>query len=542
MKSIGIDIGTLSVKVVELESQANRGYRFGGAKIYPLKPDLADQEIQLLQILKKITEDFDLTEAKVITSISQKLISMRKVFFPFKERQKILKSLAFEIEDDIPYSLEKAVCESKVLSLHDNATEVMALTTPKSNVANRLQFLAQAGIDPEILSCSYGALTNLYNQKWYKSPTDEENSSNGIRLGVAIGHRSTFTGLVQGQRLIWGREISWGAEAIALNISKTFAIPFSETIKMMPEKAFLLVGPTDAGTSQEQTKMSDCIKQALDPLIQALRITQLSAQTDFEVTVDTVEIFGGASEIKNLGPFLTQSLELPVNLKNPLDDWGAGPVDSLRPHKQACAMALGLALEGLKKPLNPAVNFRQGEFVKKNKSFEKFWDKWNYTIKLVAIAWFCYLAAGITRNQIASQLDDTSYELARDKTKKIAKISKFTSSKAKKFIKRQQKNSSLVKAFKGVDKIAPPMELLAQLSQALPKNNGQKKYDIRQLSFKEDQLNIHGVTPNAGVIPEIEKSLKTFATDKKIKKIKSILLKESGKTPFSFGLKVNRKK
>jgi len=86
------------------------------------------------------------------------------------------------------------------------------------------------------------------------------------------------------------------------------------------------------------------------------------------------------------------------------------------------------------------------------------------------------------------------------------------------------------------------MELLAQLSQALPKNNGQKKYDIRQLSFKEDQLNIHGVTPNAGVIPEIEKSLKTFATDKKIKKIKSILLKESGKTPFSFGLKVNRKK
>lgn len=541
MKSIGIDIGSLSIKVVQLDTQANRGYRFGGAKIYPLKPDLADQEIQCLQVLKRITTDFNLEDARVTVALPQKMISLRKVFFPFKERQKILKSLAFEIEDDIPYSLEKAICEGKTLALHDNATEVMALTTPTINVSNHLEFLGKAGLDPDILSCAYGALANAYDEHWYRTPDGDSESDSSTRLGVYIGHRSTFAGLLQGQRMIWGREISWGGEIVAKALAKTLGIPYAETLKLMAEKSELIVGPSATGTTPDQVKISDSIKEATGDLVRALRFTHISAQTDFEVSVSSVEVFGGVAEIKNLGPFLTQSLELPVNVSNPLDAWSSGPVDALRPHKQSCVLALGLAIEGLKKPLNPPINFRKGDFVKKNLSFEKFWEKWKYTLQILAVAWACYLMAGIARNQIATNLDDASYDLLRNKTKKIAKISKFSNAKAKKYIKRQTKNVSLVKAYKGVDAIRSPMTLLAELSQRLPPNDGDKKYDIRHMFVENDTMKVHGLTSHAGIIPEIEKTLKAFSSNKKVKKIKSILAKETGKTFFSFELQVKRK-
>ena len=84
MKSLGIDIGSFSLKVVELTTSANRSYHFTGAKIYPLNLTIEDQEVQILQTLKQITKDFETEGSKVVVSLPQNQLSMRKVFFPFK--------------------------------------------------------------------------------------------------------------------------------------------------------------------------------------------------------------------------------------------------------------------------------------------------------------------------------------------------------------------------------------------------------------------------------------------------------------------------
>ena len=99
MRSLGIDIGRHSIKVVEILAN-NRNYEITNAKEFKiLNMETSDQEIDIIQTLNTIAKEFDTETAKVTCSIRQQYVSTRKLFFPFKERAKIHKSLAFELED-----------------------------------------------------------------------------------------------------------------------------------------------------------------------------------------------------------------------------------------------------------------------------------------------------------------------------------------------------------------------------------------------------------------------------------------------------------
>lgn len=91
MRSVGIDIGRYSIKVVEVTAN-NRSYQITRAKVYPiLNPQTNDQEIDILQTLKTISGEFETESAKVTTSIRQQYVTLRKLFFPFREKAKIQK-------------------------------------------------------------------------------------------------------------------------------------------------------------------------------------------------------------------------------------------------------------------------------------------------------------------------------------------------------------------------------------------------------------------------------------------------------------------
>ncbi|MEM7646281.1 MAG: pilus assembly protein PilM, partial [Pseudomonadota bacterium] len=410
MRSIGIDIGRYSIKVVEVLA-ANRTQQIIKAKEYKiLNPETSDQEIDILQTLKQISQEFDTESAKVSCSIRQQYVSTRKLFFPFKERVKIQKSLAFELEDDIPLSIEKAIYDSKIIKFHDKSAEVIAMACVMDEIEKTIDIMNRGHVDPDIITPEFCAISNLY-EKWYKVPEeaveDSETTPNQPdKMIVHIGHSKTFVGVVSKSHLVWGRSIMWGAEKVASAISQSFQVPFMTALDMMPNKAFVLL--SSSGASKDQLKMSETVSKAFAPLVQSLRLTMMLANTEYGANIEEVEFLGGASHIKNIGPFFTQELERPTNAENPLEKMDTSYMKGVRQLKDNFQMALGLAIEGLKRPANPPINFRQLEFAKKNQSFEKFWEKWNYTAKLVGIAYFCYVVYGFAIDSLATGLEEAS--------------------------------------------------------------------------------------------------------------------------------------
>ena len=362
MRSVGIDIGRHSIKVVET-TFSNQTYRLIKARKYKvLNPESSNQEIDILQSLNQISKDFHIESARVTTSVRQHFISNRKLFFPFKEKNKIQKSLAFELEDHIPVSVDKTIYDSRIIRYQGASAEVIAMACVTDEVEKTISLFNRAHIDPDIITPEISAVANLY-EKWNEPPKEtdfEEHSPD--KLIVHLGHSRTLVGLVNRGYLIWGRNIMWGAEKIANNISQSLHIPFLKALEMMPEKALILLSLDDA--SFEEKKISDAITTALDPLIQSLRLTLMTSSVEYKCNVKNIELLGGVSGVKNIAPFLTKVLEKPTKLVNPLDR-ETGEFQHQRQMGHVFHMALGLAVEGLKRPNNPPINFRQMQFAKK---------------------------------------------------------------------------------------------------------------------------------------------------------------------------------
>src|SRR3954471_5369719 len=106
MISIGVDIGSYSIKIAEVES-TSRSYVIRRVQEFPLSLDLTkDRKIEIIDTLRTLFEQFDSDKMHFVFSVAQKSVSARLVQFPFREKFKIQRAVASQLEDDLPFSQE----------------------------------------------------------------------------------------------------------------------------------------------------------------------------------------------------------------------------------------------------------------------------------------------------------------------------------------------------------------------------------------------------------------------------------------------------
>ena len=330
----------------------------------------------------------------------------------------------------------------------------------------------------------------------------------------------------------------WGAEKIGASLSQSLHIPLLTAFEMMPTKAAIL--PNSQNTTPEQLKISDAIQSTLEPLIQDLHLTLMTAQSEYHCKIDSVDLLGGVSTIYNIDSFLTRVLNKPTQRVNPLARGDGFEHQEQMTH--VFHVALGLAIEGFKRPVNPATNFRQMSLAKKNKSFERLWDKWGYTIKLMSVAYMIYLIYGVAMNQVADRLEEVSNNVLITQAGKVAGLrgGNATQSKIKAFIKEANRKSKATEFHDRLQRIQSPVELIHRISQTLPSNKQTKSYEVRKLVVKNNEINIQGVANSPKTIDSILKALKKIAIQNKVQSIPAMITKETGKRIFAFSFKVKR--
>ena len=104
LKSLGIDIGSSSVKIVEMQS-TSKGFQVSQFFEHTLNvvPGV-DQELEIIEFLRDFTSHYDPNQTRFVVGLRQDRVALRNKFFPFNDRIKIFKSLAFELEEDLPFS------------------------------------------------------------------------------------------------------------------------------------------------------------------------------------------------------------------------------------------------------------------------------------------------------------------------------------------------------------------------------------------------------------------------------------------------------
>lgn len=546
MKSVGIDIGTYSIKVVEVLS-SNKGVVVSQFSEHPLGQNPAhDPQIEIIEFIRGLASTYDQATTRFIFAIRQDRVSVRNKNFPFNDRQKILKSLPFELEEDLPFSNETAIFDAKIIRFQGTTAEVLACATPKPRVIEALQLMTDVGIDISLLSAEGLAFANCF-ENWdapipQQAPKaldiDQPPMERKISIIVQIGHSRTLVGAFENNLLIGMRTILWGGKNIVDAIARRYEILAVEALKEMQTKAFILLSKESA--SYDQIVFSDTIASQVKDLASELKISILEFNAEFNGSVDSIGITGGASAVLNLNAYLTQQLEMPVNRISNLEHFPNTGFEKTQRIDAIIGVALGLAIEGLKKPRNPAINFMRGEFARQNTQFKVFWERWGTTIQISLAAFFIFFVYSVFRENTAISLADRTVESLKVQAKTVAKLPVKTQNETgvKKYIRDQKKRAGEMRTLSGLAHMNSAMDVIKKVNDAIP-GKAMITLDLKKLSVIEDQVVLEGVLAEPQQLTILEAALANVAIGKVNRLPAKFTMKKAG-TLFSLSFKVDR--
>ncbi len=542
MRSIGIDIGTLSIKVADVEL-SGRSVILREFLEIPYSLDVSqDKRIEILSALNRIASSYDPHQAKFVVAVSQDRVSTRHKNFPFREKVKILKSLPFELEDEIPFDQDKSIFDAKILMFRGTSADVIACATPKKYVEDLVSLTNEGGLDPDVVSTDGFALTNLFTN-WWGAPPEQEvaGETTGVDLYLHLGHSKTILMVLQNNVLLETRSIKMGGLEIVKAIQKTYEISYAEALKGLQEKGFVLT--KNDGASKDQVTFSNAIVKALGPLINEIKKTIVEIESEHAVSFQSAQLLGGVSHLVNIGPYLSQKLGIvcnPISHLNSSIKVYAAQTNELMKNS---AVAIGLAIEGLKKPKNPAINFRKGELAKAGANATVFWKKWKTTIQYVSAALVLFMIYSYGREMLALSLvdkaDTTLSTVARSPAVGL-RGAQARPGAIRTYLREKKKEISDYQKLSDLKEITSPLDIINKISSTLPQRRN-LPVDIRQFSVQSETVTMQGEISSQDQLNTMKSLLRNLATDKKLQELPPNLTSTDGRLVFHLSFRVNRK-
>lgn len=549
MNIIGIDLGRFSIKIAVVEP-TSKGFTLLNTQVFELSQDHnRDHRLDTIEILRRVSDTFDPTRTKYVVGLEADKVSLRKKVFPFKERHKIIKSLPFELEDEIPIAHEDLLYDGKIIKFVGSTSEVLAMATQRSTVTELVSLLHDGHIEPAILSLSNAALSNLFEGTFDFPPT-EDSSAQPIpdaKLATClldIGFQNTKLSIFKGNRLIEIRLIDWGSIDLVNEVSKKYSLAFSDAIKEVQKKGFVLL--SDDGATKDQIAFSNLFKERLNDFGMKLKYTFIEIESSHQIEIGQIDFIGGISFFRNLAPYLTQRINLKVNrLKSvPLQNWIPDQINlETNPNQDfQCALAISLAIEGIKRPVNPPINFLNGDLAKQSKAFKHALAKWGHAIQIATALVVAFFVWAIFRDDFAASMlvkaEETLKKVAQSTPEIRGKKASLTS--VNKYISDQLKMRKNIEAAEDVKGINSVIDVISSISNSLPKKS-ELSMNITRLSVDNERVVFEGEVDRALLIQKVRDSLKVLSMDGKISEAKTGKVITPGWNGFSFNFRVQRK-
>ncbi|MGZ3775495.1 MAG: pilus assembly protein PilM [Pseudobdellovibrionaceae bacterium] len=549
MKSLGIDIGSSSIKIVEMQS-TSKGFQVTQFFEHALNvAPGADQELEIIEFLRNFTGSYDPNQTKFILALRQDRVAIRNKFFPFNDRIKISKSLPFELEEDLPFSSDNAIFDAKIIRTVGGGAEVLACAAPKTHVQSCLQRGQDSGADPDLISSEGTAFANIF-EKWNEAPQatlpppismgeEESRPVRHVQLILDIGHTRTLVSAFEGNSLIGVRSILWGGKNIAEAITAKYEIPFLEALKELQTKAFILT--SKQGATFDQVTFSDTIAKSVRELARDLQLSILELKSEFNAEIDSISLTGGVSLVQNLGPFLTQILEIPANRVSVLDHFPNILFERSPQSGAKAGIALGLAIEGFKKPRNPPINFLKGEFAKENHQLKLLWEKWGHTAKIAAAALVVLFIYSSLRESFSADLADRTQEVLKSQAKTVAGLKGKAASEngIRKYIRENKKRAAELKTLASVANMNSALDVVKKINDATP-GKSSITLDVQLLQIEDAQVTMQGYVNSPKEMSLLQQSLTNITPDGQVRTQTSTLKSLPNRTSFAFSFNVDR--
>lgn len=310
-ETIGIDIGSSSIKVIQLTESEGR-YTLNKFGLDVLAPEIivdgtVMDSVRCVETLQKLINDQDISTKDAVISVSGHSVIVKRVTLPQMSEDELAESIKWEAEQYIPFDINEVNMDFQILSTFTGADgkqqmNVLLAAVKKDKLADYTSLIIEAGLTPVIVDIDAFAIENMYNINY------EMKENETIAL-VNIGAGITNINILQGGMFAFTRDISIGGNRYTESIQKDLGLSFEDAEKI--KKGEEVEGVETLEVDSIIENVSAEITSEITRSFGYFKATMLSEK------INKVFLSGGSSKIRNLDSFLQERLELPVEFINP---------------------------------------------------------------------------------------------------------------------------------------------------------------------------------------------------------------------------------
>ncbi len=355
-KVIGLDLGTYSIKAVEIINTFN-SYEISNfyEKIVPYDPDTPRERI-IPNIMELLFHENNLTEAdRIVTAMPGQYISSRIMTFNFSDSKKIEAAVASELEDYVPFQMDEMIVDQQQIGQIDKKTVVLAVMTRKAYLATFLDNLKRINIDPRLVDIDSLSFYNLSSTMDLKPGT--------CTALVDCGHEKTSVCIVKDGVLRMFRSINLGGKFLTEFLMRDLEMTYPEAEAAKHRVSRVINKESEiAELSPQDHEIASRLTLSLNTIVKELGRTLYAFKTWDKTPVDLLVLSGGTAQISGIDRYFSEQLMLEVKL-NRLNETSLKINPDLTEHMTIMpqSVAIGMrAISSIKRVSQ--INLRRGEF------------------------------------------------------------------------------------------------------------------------------------------------------------------------------------
>jgi type IV pilus assembly protein PilM len=309
-ETVGLDIGASSVKAVQLQ-KGRGGYELLRLGIAPLHPEtIVDGVIMdsgtVISAIQQIFAENQIKTKDVVVAVSGHSVIVKKIKVQRMKPEELEEQIPFEAEQYVPYAVEDVNLDFQILegpSAESSEMDVLLVAVKKDIINDYLSIISTAGLKAVVVDVDAFALQNAYEIA-HERETDQ--TVGLVNLGAAVMNIN----IVQGGVSEFTRDSALGGNRYTESIQKMLGLSYEQA------ESLKLGGEVEGRSFEDARPAIDMVNAELAAEIRrSFDFFRSSSHSD---TIHRVVLSGGCARLPGLVEYLSENLEIPSEVANPL--------------------------------------------------------------------------------------------------------------------------------------------------------------------------------------------------------------------------------
>ncbi|MBD3162172.1 MAG: type IV pilus assembly protein PilM [Candidatus Eisenbacteria bacterium] len=305
--TVGLDIGSSAIKVVELESKggATRLVHFGIADLVPeaiVEGEVMDRQL-VVDTIQNLLEKTGVRRRRVAVGISGRGVIVKKITMDRLDPKDAREAIHWEAEQYVPYDINDVSLDFEILDVDvgPKQMQVLLVAAKKDLVNTQSDLIREAGLQPALIDVNSFAVQNAAELNY-----DFVQEETVVLLNV--GAELTNVNIVRGGIPLYTQDLMLGGNSFIESIQKRYQVNREEAVAACRAPSGGSVVDIDPVVEEFGGELGVGIERSLATL----------KATEEAGTIDRILLSGGGARIGGLPQLLAERQKVPVDVVDPL--------------------------------------------------------------------------------------------------------------------------------------------------------------------------------------------------------------------------------